>query len=125
VPLVLNIESGHISPQFHVIFDDKFETVHSLPSNQPLDQQWAKIFSLGHECFADMDYDEKDQPILPPLSDIIRTFREERITQPRPEPIMPVDFNPIFDKNMGITKTQSLTNTKIILMILFLFQGEH
>ena len=24
VPLLLNIESGHISPQFHVIFDDKF-----------------------------------------------------------------------------------------------------
>jgi hypothetical protein len=67
---VLNIESGHNSPQFHVIFDDKFETVHSLPSNQPLDQQWAKIFSLGCEGFADMDYDENDQPILLPLSDI-------------------------------------------------------
>jgi transposase InsO family protein len=30
VPLVLNIETGHISPQFHVIFDDHFHTV-SLP----------------------------------------------------------------------------------------------
>jgi hypothetical protein len=102
--LVLNIESRHISPQFHVIFDDKFETNHSLPSNQPLDQQWAKIFSLGRECFANMDYDENDQPILPPLSDIIRTFREERIMQPRPEPIAPVDFNPIFGKQYGNNK---------------------
>jgi hypothetical protein len=103
-PLVLNIESGHISPQFHVIYDDEFETVHSLPSNQPLDHQWAKIFSLGRECFADMDYNENDQPILPPLSGIIRTFREERITQPSPEPITPVDFNPIFDKQYGNKK---------------------
>jgi hypothetical protein len=125
VPLVLNVESKHISPQFHVIFDDKFETVHSLPSNQPLDQQWAKIFSLGHECFANMDYNENDQPILSPLSDIRRTFREERITQPRPEPIMPVDFNQYLTSNKGITKMQSLTNTNIILMTLFLFQGEH
>ncbi len=41
VPLVLNIATGHISPQFHVIFDDKFETVHSLPANEPLNMQWA------------------------------------------------------------------------------------
>jgi hypothetical protein len=35
VPLVLIVESGHTSPRFHVIFDDKFETIHSLPSNSP------------------------------------------------------------------------------------------
>ncbi len=29
VPLVLNVATGHISPQFHVIFDNKFETVNS------------------------------------------------------------------------------------------------
>jgi hypothetical protein len=27
VPLVLNVAIGHISPQYHVIFDNKFETV--------------------------------------------------------------------------------------------------
>ena len=32
VPLVLNTETGKISPQFHVIFDDKFATVHFLTS---------------------------------------------------------------------------------------------
>jgi hypothetical protein len=37
VPLVLNIATGHISPQFHVIFDDKFETVNFLPLDQHLD----------------------------------------------------------------------------------------
>ncbi len=42
VPLVLNVATGHISPQFHVIFDDKFETVNLLPLDQPLNQQWAQ-----------------------------------------------------------------------------------
>jgi hypothetical protein len=41
VPLVLNIATGHTSPQFHVIFDNKFETIHSLPIDQPLKNQWA------------------------------------------------------------------------------------
>jgi len=31
VPLILNVTTGRISPQYHVVFDDKFETVPSLP----------------------------------------------------------------------------------------------
>jgi hypothetical protein len=31
VPLVLNIATGHISPQFRIILEDKFETVNLLP----------------------------------------------------------------------------------------------
>ena len=30
VALVLNLQTGHVSPQFHVAFDDHFETVESL-----------------------------------------------------------------------------------------------
>ncbi len=43
VPLVLNAATSHIPPQFHVIFDDKFETLHSLPANKLLNinKQWA------------------------------------------------------------------------------------
>jgi hypothetical protein len=74
VPLVLNVASGKISPQFHVIFDNKFETINSLPFDKPLDQQWATVFCLGHECFADIDYNENDDPILQPMSDIIKSY---------------------------------------------------
>jgi hypothetical protein len=62
-----------------VIIDDKFETVHSLPPDKPLDQQWAIIFCHGRECFADIDYDEKDNPILPPMSDIIKSYEKEKV----------------------------------------------
>jgi hypothetical protein len=29
-PLILNLETGYISPQYHVVFDDKFTSVVSL-----------------------------------------------------------------------------------------------
>ena len=90
VPLVLNIATGHTSPQFHVIFDNKFETIHSLPIDQPLKNQWAQIIALGRECFMDLDYDENDHPILPPLSDIIKSYSEARRLQQENEPTMAI-----------------------------------
>ena len=57
VPLVLNVRTGKISPQYHVVFDDKFSTVNSLPSNECLNEQWARIFKLGKECYLDLEYD--------------------------------------------------------------------
>jgi hypothetical protein len=43
VALVLNLKTGHVSPQFHVIFDPKFETVrHSLGNLSP-PSEWQKL----------------------------------------------------------------------------------
>jgi hypothetical protein len=77
VPLILNVETKKISPQFHVIFDSNFHTVNLLPCDTNIDEQWKDILRLEHECFAEMDYDEHGEPKLPLLSDIIKTFREE------------------------------------------------
>jgi hypothetical protein len=44
MPLVLNIDTGHISPQFHVIFDNKFKTVTSLAIGEPLDKNGLVSF---------------------------------------------------------------------------------
>ena len=30
VSLVLNLSAGHVSPQFHIVFDDNFETAEDL-----------------------------------------------------------------------------------------------
>ena len=45
VPLVLNIATGQISPQYHVVFDDQFSTVNSLPTEDSLEEQWSNIFN--------------------------------------------------------------------------------
>ncbi len=78
VPMVLNVTTGWISPQFHVIFDDKFDTVHSLPVDQPLTEQWNQILRLGHDSFTDLDYGEDGEPILPTLLDVTRSYSEQR-----------------------------------------------
>ncbi len=44
VPMVLNVVTGKISTQFHDTFDDKFEMVHSVPVDRPLEEQCAQIF---------------------------------------------------------------------------------
>eukprot|EP00804_Cyclotella_cryptica_P001335 CCRYP_014115-RA/>CCRYP_014115-RA protein AED:0.38 eAED:-0.10 QI:0/0/0/1/1/1/2/0/180 len=44
VPLILNPRTQHISPQYHVIFDDAFSTVPSLATVEEHDQQFEKLF---------------------------------------------------------------------------------
>jgi hypothetical protein len=56
VPLVMNVDAGKISPQFRVIFDDKFETVLSMALGDSIDDQWKSIFHLKRECFEDVDF---------------------------------------------------------------------
>ena len=51
VPLVLNVRTGKISPQYHVIFEDKFETVHSLPQDEYLPSEYENILHLDSENF--------------------------------------------------------------------------
>jgi hypothetical protein len=44
VALVLNLKTGHVSPQFHVTFDPKFETVRgTLGGNLSPPSEWQKL----------------------------------------------------------------------------------
>ena len=58
VALVLNVSTGKISPQYYVVFDDKFSTVTSLPTEDSLDNKWARIFKLDREFYLDIEYDK-------------------------------------------------------------------
>ena len=46
VPLVLNISTGSLTPQFHVVFDDWFATVSSTDGQGPdfTSKEWNKMF---------------------------------------------------------------------------------
>jgi hypothetical protein len=96
IQCVLNVDTGHISPQFHVIFDNKFETVTSLAIGEPLDKQWRR------ECFLDVDYDVNDQPILPSLSDMIKLYSKAKADQPNFEPGHSIDFDGIMVNNASV-----------------------
>ncbi len=70
VPIVMNVDTGKISLQFHVIFDDKFETVMSMNSEESIGEQWKLFFCLKQECFKDVDYDGAGNAILPHLTSL-------------------------------------------------------
>ena len=61
VPLVLNLATGHISPQFHVIFDDSFHTVPSLHADvKTIDDTFTSLYDngTGSSCERFVDPDE-------------------------------------------------------------------
>ncbi len=92
VPLVLNVETGKISPQYHVIFDNKFETVHLLPDIATLDKQWRTVLRLGYECFLDIDFDDNGNPKVLTMLDLIKAYPEEKSKrQHKIEPITAID----------------------------------
>ena len=69
VPLVLNQTTCHISPQFHVVFDDGFSTVNSIAPSDTLPPFWT------HIGLDDIAYDEHvhriplDSSFQPQLAD--------------------------------------------------------
>jgi hypothetical protein len=70
----MNVNSGKISPQFHIIFDDKFKTVVSMSSEDSLGDQWKEIFCLGRECYEDVDYNKNGNAISPPLTSLFNSL---------------------------------------------------
>ncbi|KAL7484243.1 hypothetical protein ACHAW6_009892 [Cyclotella cf. meneghiniana] len=58
-PLVLNLKTGHISPQYHIIFDDKFASVVSLnKSHADVEMVFETLHDAGFsELFLDPDGD--------------------------------------------------------------------
>ena len=68
----MNVDTGKISPQFHVIFDSKFETVVSMNSEESIGIQWKSIFCLKQEFFEDVDYDGAGNAIQPPLTSLFQ-----------------------------------------------------
>lgn len=53
VPLILNPRTQHISPQYHVIFDDKFTTVPALSSEQERNETFARLFESSRDQSSD------------------------------------------------------------------------
>ena len=55
VGLVRNLKTGNLSPQFHLVFDDWFETVHATANEEP--KQWQELIQF-HQSSTDFDEDQ-------------------------------------------------------------------
>jgi hypothetical protein len=75
VALVLDPEMGHISAQYHVVFDEKFTTVIGA-GDEPLSlTEWMEIFTDGHWSHESLEPPRDDHVtawVLPP--DIDQSF---------------------------------------------------
>lgn len=97
VPLCLNLQTGKITPQFHVVFDDTFDTAASLPPHTSLRDTWMSILQFGHDCFFDISEDIRQDPrgMLP--SEFVEWFEHNKDIEPILTPAAP-DTTPIAPK---------------------------
>ena len=52
VGLIRNLQTGSITPQFHMVYDDFFETIHSGEEAEP--KEWEELVTL-HRFKSDYD----------------------------------------------------------------------
>ncbi len=65
--------TGYVSPQYHVVFDDLFETVFSSGSNNALvDSICKNLYGTSCEIYATDEYDAEDNLVYkpPPLDEV-------------------------------------------------------
>eukprot|EP00956_Cyclotella_meneghiniana_P016313 scaffold25755_cov49-Cyclotella_meneghiniana.AAC.1 len=75
VPLVYNPKTQHISPQYHVIFDDHFTTVPAFTDEVERNEIFAQLFTSSRERFVDVEdsgaSDDNEPCEHEPLSDLL------------------------------------------------------
>jgi hypothetical protein len=57
VGLIRNLQTGSITPQYHFVYDDFFETVHSGEGEEPAEWGDLIVFSRFQSDFDDPDYE--------------------------------------------------------------------
>ena len=64
VALVLNLSTGHVSPQYHVVFDDKFTTVPHM-KHGTVPPNWKDLFENNREQVSSTAFDKATEWLNP------------------------------------------------------------
>jgi hypothetical protein len=78
---VLNLQTGHISDQFHCVYGDHFATV-SCPDGNPFEAasfnvtSWNRILESGYERHINIEVDDRGRPI------VLRALDDDWLTGP-------------------------------------------
>ena len=81
VALVRNLHTGFVSPQYHVVFDDKFETVfNDGRTDEELDRICEELFAGNKERYVEEEYDRDGILVYepPPLDEVWLSEPERR-----------------------------------------------
>ncbi len=71
--MVRNLHTGHTSPQYHVVFDDRYGSVFNLDAYEvKFDAMCNKLFENSHNWYAEEEHDDNDNLIYksPPLGEV-------------------------------------------------------
>ena len=98
VPLVLNPETGVISPQFHVVVDEWFATIATSTREMPdfSKEEWTKMFGENAHHYL-WDEEEQQEDLPPPQLEAVERREQRVITaldQGRPPVPLPVPDPP-------------------------------
>ena len=94
---ILNLQTGHVSPQFHVVYDELFTTSFGTLQDSAFDaDHWAELLRLGSEHAATID--QEHRPLVPEKSaaqdrvanDLFQSFLDPDHVTPPPPPLPPV-----------------------------------
>ena len=101
VPLILNLRTGHISPQYHVVFDNDFSTVPSISENAEPPPWWNELdlenrslrvpLDDDDPSFLDKDWLSADELEERSRQEVRNKQLRRAINQPSPDPINPID----------------------------------
>jgi len=105
VALVLNPRTGHVSPQFHVVFDDHFTTVPFMEKNE-VPPHWAKLIENSREKVTEEHYELAKTWLFPDpeLGDISMPERNQKVSNNPNENCETTDHN--FSQNSPSTEIQ-------------------
>ncbi len=70
---IWHLKTGYVSPQYHVVYDDLFQTVFSVGPNTELDVAMCdKFFTTSCEVYATDKYNAEDNLVYrpPPLDEV-------------------------------------------------------
>ena len=73
VALVRNLHTGYVSPQYHVVFDDNYDTIYvESKSDEELDDICQELFDNNRECYVEEEYDYDGDLLYkpPPLDEV-------------------------------------------------------
>ena len=81
VAMVRNLHTGHVSPQYHVVFDDKFETIFNMGApEEQFDTLCNDLFENSRDWYTEEEYDGDGNLIYkpPPLDEVWLSEPERR-----------------------------------------------
>jgi hypothetical protein len=110
VVLVLNPQTGHISPQYHVVFDERFSTVSCSPQDESSLESWDNLLNHGYDRHFTIEPPEEgnetphcdippvvEHSMFRPRPDLDHSIAKREAEQSEEDDIVPWDLPPNID----------------------------